>query len=103
MYTTCAFPNSESVSDLMDNQGTDKGGSKATPLAMMARAAGESGRVDASSSQEQAARGEDAAGMKDLIGRFPELDHIDDLGLEEQVKVYQSALAALQEELHGQD
>lgn len=103
MYTTCAFPNSELVSDHMDNQGTDKGGTKATPLAMMARAAGEAGRVDASSSQEQVAHSEDVAGMKDLIGRFPELDHIDDLDLEEQVKVYQSALAALQEELHGQD
>ena len=103
MCTTCVFPNSESVPDHMDNQGTDQGGSKATPLKMMARAAGEAGRVDASSSQEPTARGENATGMKELVGRFPELDHIDDLGLEDQVKAYQSALAALQEELHGQD
>ncbi len=103
MCATCVFLNSESVPDHMDNQVTDKGGSKASPLKMMARAAGEAGRVDVSSSEEQAVRGEEAAGMKDLVGRFPELDHIDDLGLEEQVKVYQSALAALQEELHGQD
>lgn len=103
MCTTCVFPNSESVPDHMDNQGTDQGGSKANPLKMMARAAGEAGRVDASSSQEPTAHGENATGMKELVGRFPELDHIDDLDLEDQVKAYQSALAALQKELHGQD
>ena len=103
MCTTCVFLNSESVPDHMDNQGTDKSGSKAGLLKMMARAAGEAGRVDVSSSQEPTARGENATAMKELVGRFPELDHIDDLGLEDQVKAYQSALAALQKELHGQD
>lgn len=42
-------------------------------------------------------------GMEELVNRFPELARVDDLGLEEQVKVYQSALDALQRELHGQD
>ncbi|WP_297316755.1 hypothetical protein [uncultured Bifidobacterium sp.] len=41
--------------------------------------------------------------MEELVSRFPELARVDDLGLEEQVRIFQSALDALQKELHGQD
>lgn len=56
-----------------------------------------------SAGNESETSGGGTEGMEELVSRFPELARVDDLGLEEQVRIFQSALDALQKELHGQD